>query len=292
MIYRITHVTQYEYADIVPFCQNIVFLTPRSMQGQNCSRHRLTVHPQPATLHRQTDYFGNTKTCLSIDEGHRLLKISATSTVELQPAVLPLLSTSAAWESIRDGLPIDTTPDGLANYQFVFGSPHVSFHEQITEYARQSFADGRPILEAVADFNSRIHGDMAYDPRATTVSTPITEVFESRRGVCQDLAHLMLSGLRSLGLAARYVSGYLRTCTPDGSSGLVGADASHAWVSVYCGDLGWIDVDPTNNIFPSGDHITVAYGRDFSDVCPVLGMFIGGGDHSLRVEVEVAPVSD
>ena len=143
----------------------------------------------------------------------------------------------------------------------------------------------------MADLNSRIHADFSYDPRATTISTPITEVFETRRGVCQDLAHLMLSGLRSLGLAARYVSGYLRTCSPDGPTGLIGADASHAWVSVFCGDMGWIDVDPTNNIFPTSDHITVAYGRDYDDVSPVLGMFIGGGDHTLRVEVEVAPLS-
>ncbi len=289
MKWKISHVTKYEYAELVPFCQNIVYLTPRKTAHQRCFRHRLSVRPHPSTYHRRTDYFGNTAAILSIDRQHRLLKINATSTVEVVPNDLPEQAKSVTWESVRDGLPLDRTATGLNNYQFAFRSPHVPLDEPIADYTRTSFASGRPLIEALADLNNRIHTDFKYDPKATSVSTPISAVFEMRRGVCQDLAHLLLSGLRSLGLAARYVSGYLRTRAAEGQERLVGADASHAWVSVYCGEHGWVDIDPTNNVFASTDHITVAWGRDYSDVCPVAGMYIGGGAHALNVAVDVSP---
>lgn len=290
MKYRITHSTKYAYADTVPFCQNVVYLTPRAHAHQSCSRHRLTIHPHPATSHRRPDYFGNSATLFSIDKGHRTLQITATSSVELQAPALPVPSTTATWESVRDQLPSHVTAAGLANYQFAFRSPHVPFHASLKEYALESFGSGRPILQALEDLNGRIHSDFEYDPKATTVSTPILDVFETRRGVCQDLAHLMLGCLRPLGLAARYVSGYLRTQSAKEKERLTGSDASHAWLSVYCGADGWIDVDPTNNVFPSTEHLTVAWGRDYSDVCPVAGMFIGDGRHRLSVAVDVVAI--
>ena len=290
MKYKVTHKTTYEYAEPVPVCQNIVYLTPRSTPYQTCGRHRLTVRPQPAVNHRRVDYFGNTSHAFTIDKAHRQLQITATSNVELSPRELPKNAATAAWELVRSSLPSDRSPAGLDTYQFAFRSPHVPMLPQITEFAAKSFAPDRPILEALADLNTRIHSEFKYDPQATTVNTPIGEVIEKRRGVCQDLSHLMLGCLRSLGIAARYVSGYLQTHWPEDEVQWVGADASHAWVSVYCGDAGWGDVDPTNNSFPTTEHLTVAWGRDYSDVCPVAGMFVGGGKHQLSVAVEVVCV--
>jgi len=290
MKYRISHTTKYTYADTVPFCRNLVYLTPRNTSRQTCGRHRLTIRPHPATSHRRVDYFGNTATAFSIDKGHRVLQITATSSVELTAPVLPAPNATPGWEQVRDGLPTDATTGGLNDYQFVFRSPHVPFHKPLADYALQSFTSGRTILEALEDLNCRIHSDFEYDQKATNVSTPILEVFQKRRGVCQDMAHLMIGCLRPLGLAARYVSGYLRTHPPTGKPRLTGADASHAWISVYCGRDGWIDVDPTNRVFPSTEHVTIAWGRDYSDVCPVAGMFIGDRRHQLTVAVDVAAV--
>jgi transglutaminase-like putative cysteine protease len=288
--YKVTHTTKYDYDTPVPVCHNIVYLTPRNTELQSCSRHRLTVNPTPATNSKRTDYFGNAVTTFSVANSHRLLQITATSTVVVTPRDLPVADSTMAWEQVRDHLAMDRSAEGLAAYQFAFASPYVPFHPELGEYARRSFVPGRPILAAIRELNTRLHTDVKYDPKATTVSTPIMEVFEHRRGVCQDLAHLMLGCLRTLGLAARYVSGYLRTQPPAGKPRLVGADASHAWISVYGGKAGWIDVDPTNDSFPQSEHITIAWGRDFSDVCPVAGMFIGGGSHKLSVAVDVAPV--
>lgn len=288
MKYRITHTTKYNYDAPVPVCHNVVYLTPRNTESQSCARHRLTVNPVPTTHSKRTDYFGNAVSAFSIATSHRLLQITASSSVTVQPRELPDECSTPAWEVVRDSLGSDRNVEGLATYQFAFPSPHVPLHPELADYSRESFTPGRPILEALRSLNKRLNADVKYDPKATTVSTPIMEVFKHRRGVCQDMAHLMLGGLRTLGLAARYVSGYVRTQPANGKPRLVGGDASHAWLSVYCGDAGWIDVDPTNASFPQIEHITVAWGRDFSDVCPVAGMFIGGGDHQLVVSVDVA----
>lgn len=290
MKYKVTHTTNYSYDAVVPVCHNIVYLTPRSTEYQECTRHRLTVNPAPSANTRRTDYFGNTVSAFSVSTSHRLLQIMATTTVATLPRQLPDDESTPAWEAVRDGLATDRTAEGLATYQYAFPSPHVPFLAEIADYARTSLVAGRPILGCIRDLNARLHADVEYDPRATTVSTPISEVFQLRRGVCQDMAHLMLGCLRANGLAARYVSGYLRTHPPEGKPRLVGADASHAWVSVYCGEAGWIDVDPTNDSFPQEEHICVAWGRDFSDVCPVSGMFVGGGNHHLSVAVKVEPI--
>ncbi len=291
MKYKISHDTTYEYADAVPVCQNLVHLVPRATDYQSCSYHRLTVRPNPATSSRRGDYFGNTATIFSVTQSHRRLQIRASSKVELRPRPVPEPTAAPSWQAVQAQLRGDRTPQGLAAYQFCFRSPHVPLHHELAEYAGASFTADRPLLAAVADLTSRIHTDFTYDPTATTVSTPIMEVFRQRRGVCQDLAHLQIGCLRAVGLAARYVSGYVRTYPAEDKPQLVGADASHAWLSVYCGPAGWIDVDPTNDLFPSAEHITLAWGRDFGDVCPVSGMFVGGGNHQIRVAVEVQAVS-
>jgi transglutaminase-like putative cysteine protease len=218
--------------------------------------------------------------------------VTAVSKVSVAARLPTGYELSPAWEQVRDALAGDTTRAGLDALQFCFPSPHIPVSLAAAEYARASFVPGRPIVEGVMDVTRRINQEFVYDPAATTISTPVDEVIRQRRGVCQDLAHVEIACLRALGLAARYVSGYLRTYPPPGQPRLVGADSSHAWVSVFCGGLGWIDVDPTNNLLPGDEHVTIAWGRDYSDVCPVSGMYLGGGRHSMYVSVDVEPMHE
>jgi transglutaminase-like putative cysteine protease len=294
MKYKVAHETVYTYGDAVPVCQNVLHLTPRDTQRQVCRNHKLTIKPTPATTHRRLDYFGNQVTYISLHDGHRKLTLTALSRVEVRIWRLPREQTPA-WETIRDALPSDRSNTGLEAYQFVFPSPHVDrlwgeLGNQLAAYALESFTPNRPIMDAALELTARIHHDFNYDANATTVHTPLEEVFKLRHGVCQDLAHVEIGCLRAIGLAARYVSGYLLTHPPPGRPRLVGADASHAWIGLYCGSAGWIDFDATNNLIPSDEHITIAWGRDYSDVCPVSGVFVGGGASSLSVSVDVAPV--
>lgn len=293
MRYRVTHETAYAYSDAVPVCQNVVHLTPRDTPRQFCRNHKLSIKPAPAITLRRLDYFGNQVTYFSLHEGHRRLTLTAQSRVEVRPYRLPT-EPSPSWEDVRTQITHDRSITGLDAYQFVFPSPHVDrvwgdFGAELADYAGESFLPGRPIFEAARELTTRVHTDFRYDAAATTVHTPVEEVFRLRHGVCQDLAHVQIAFFRSLGLAARYVSGYLLTHPPPGRPRLVGADASHAWVSVFCGPLGWVDFDPTNDLIPSEEHITIAWGRDYSDVCPVSGVYVGGGASSLFVSVDVTP---
>ena len=292
MKYQINHTTTYEYHESVATCQNIVHLAPRAVPRQTCQHHRLLVRPTPRSLSRRMDYFGNPVTYFSIDEGHRKLTITSATRVDVRALRLPELGETPPWEAIRDALPLDRGAQAVNNFQFCFDSPHVAHDPELAAYAAASFTAGRPILEAAAELTARIHADFTYDRQATTVHTPLSEVFANRRGVCQDLAHVEIGCLRSLGLAARYTSGYLRTLPPPGKPRLVGADASHAWVGVFCGPLGWIDVDPTNDALVDTHHVTVAWGRDYSDVCPINGVFIGGGAHVMTVSADVEPLDE
>lgn len=290
MRYKISHTTTYEYSDVVPVCQNITHLIPRNDARQRCTYQRLIVKPTPVAINRHLDYFGNPEQNFSIHESHRALRITAMSKVNVQALTLPPPDNSPAWEQVRNTVAAARTSSDLDAYQFCFDSPHVTRVSELADYVRQSFLPFRPIIEAAVDLNARIHGDFTYDQKATDVSTPWQVVFQNRRGVCQDLAHVAIACLRSIGLPARYVSGYLRTLPPPGRPRLVGADASHAWISVYCGELGWIDLDPTNNLVASEDHITLAWGRDYGDVAPVRGVFVGGGGHQILVSVDVTPM--
>lgn len=285
MNFRITHTSSYHYGDPVSISHHALRLTPRALPHQNCRQCDIQVSPTPAVLRTRTDYFGNQLTFVTVQDPHEKLIVTATSEVEVLPLPAIDVHTTPAWEAVRDELPADRA------YEYVFDSTHVRANEKLAGYAAPSFPAGRPFLEAVLDLTGRIHKDFTFDPKATTVATPLEKVFAHRRGVCQDFAHLETGCLRSLGLAARYVSGYLQTVPPPGKPRLVGADMSHAWVGVYCPGIGWIDVDPTNNLLVSTSHVTLAWGRDYGSVSPIRGVIVGGGEHSLQVSVDVAPLN-
>lgn len=296
MQYRITHTTKYAYSESVPVCHNKVHLAPRSMPNQRCTDFRLLVIPEPSEIESSRDYFGNQVDYFSLVHAHRGLAVTAISSIVVAEEPLKQLpEDSPSWEEVVEGiqsLPAENVIDSEIETQLLaYGSDYAKPQKQFAEYASVSFLPGRPIVEAAQDLTRRIYEEFEYDPRTTNVSTPVAQVLAQKSGVCQDFAHLQIACLRSLGLSARYVSGYLRTLPPEGKPRLVGADASHAWLSVYCGELGWVDFDPTNNVIPNTDHITLAYGRDYNDVCPIQGVFVGGGDHSMSVSVDVEELS-
>jgi transglutaminase-like putative cysteine protease len=247
--------------------------------------------PEPGVYSQHVDFFGNTVTFFAVQEPHRALTVTARSTVEVTPHAGLSPDHTPAWETVRDTLRHDRSTVGLEAYQYLFDSPHITCSARLRHYAAASFRPGQPLFAAVLDLTRRIHTDFTYDPQATSVCTPVHDVLRARRGVCQDFAQVQIGCLRSLGLAARYVSGYLVTHPPPGEPRLVGADASHAWVSVYCPGYGWLDADPTNNVRPAERHITVALGRDYSDVSPIKGVCLGGGQHTMQVAVDVVPVA-
>jgi len=292
MKYKVVHTTKYQYSEIAPVCHNLVHLTPRRTARQRPQEYRLVISPEPAHVTSRQDYFGNESSYFSIHLSHQALSVTASSLVTLTSMERLNPAESPAWETIRDELPAVNSPELLNAFQFVFDSPCVKTFPDLTAYAAESFAAGRPVLEAVAELNRRLYRDFRYDAKATSVTTPVHEVFDHRHGVCQDFAHVAIGCLRSLGLSARYVSGYLRTIPPPGKPRLVGADASHAWFAVYAGPLGWIDFDPTNNLVVDTDHITLAWGRDYSDVAPVRGVFVGSGQHTMTVSVDVEPLEE
>jgi len=292
MTYRVTHTTTYVYSEPVTLCHNLVHLTPRDTPYQTTRHPQLLVSPLPAVSKARTDFFGNHAQFFTVQEPHQKLAVTARSITQVTQFVPPAADATPPWEQVRATLEGDRSPQGLAAYQFAFDSPYIRTSPDLAAYAEPSFAAGRPLLDAVLDLTRRIHEDFRYDHTATTLATPIHEVLRVRRGVCQDFAHLQIGCLRSLGLAARYVSGYLLTNPPPGQQRLVGADASHAWLSVFCPGSGWIDVDPTNNLIPSQKHITLAWGRDYDDVSPIKGVILGGGEHAVAVGVDVVVVND
>ena len=280
---RAHHTTTYLYSDSVSVCHTEVHLTPRSARNQHLVEHQLSIIPEPGQTFPRKDYFGNDVTFFCIHEPHRSLTITASSLVEIE-GTLPLEpSLTPAWEQARGEVWRNTERHAMEEYQFVFESPRISLRPQFAAYAAPSFTRERPLLDAAMDLCHRVYREFKYDTRATTVSTPVEQVFQSRRGVCQDFAHFTIACLRSLGLAARYVSGYLR------SRSLIGGEASHAWVSVFCPGFGWLDFDPTNDVLVNGNHITLSWGRDYSDVPPVQGVALGGGEHVINVSVNVKP---
>lgn len=289
--YKIRHDTRYMYTEPVSLCQNVAHLKPRECSYQRARDSILRITPKPAVSEDRPDYFGNPATYFTVQEPHRALAIQVVHRITVDPPTPPDPASTAPWESIRDGLKTDRSPAALDAYQFVFASPFAAGSPPFADYAAKSFPPERPVLEAVLDLTKRIHKEFQYDPRATTVATPIADVLKNRRGVCQDFAHLQIACLRSLGLAARYVSGYISTLPPPGRPRLVGTDATHAWVSVYCGEHGWIDIDPTNDTIPGDRHILLAWGRDYDDVSPVKGVILGGGQHTVTVSVDVEAVN-
>jgi len=289
MKYRVTHTTEFQYDAPVGLCYNEARLLPRDLPYQKVLSAALKIDPVPSDRYERLDYFGNKTTFFSIQQPHDRLLVAATSEVEVETveSSLFLNADSLPWESVRDRLRKERTDNIVEASQFVLDSAMVAVDNSLTEYAKTSFRPGRFLGEAVNDLMQRIFREFKYDPEFSTIATPLKEVMEHRSGVCQDFAHLAIGCLRSQGLAARYVSGYIETDTPPGKERLVGADASHAWFSVYHPEAGWLNFDPTNNQIPGNRHVTVAWGRDFADVTPLKGLAFGGGEHELKVSVDV-----
>jgi len=284
--YTIVHETLYSYESPVVLSQQLLHLTPRALDFQSMAAHRIEVEPAPAESSAREDYFGNPVMQIMLAAPHATLTVRAVSSIDVAARAAP--QATGPWEQARDRLRQGGGEALLEPMQFVFESPHVDFFRDLTAYAEPSFGKGRGVLDAVLDLTRRIHADFKFDPKATSVSTPLREVLAKRRGVCQDFAHFMIGCLRSAGLPARYVSGYILTRPPPGKPRLIGADASHAWVSVWTG-AAWVDLDPTNNMLVGEQHITLAWGRDFSDVTPMRGVILGGGEQELAVHVTVTP---
>ncbi|MBL8382516.1 MAG: transglutaminase family protein [Burkholderiales bacterium] len=294
----VIHETLYRYAAPVLQSRQLLHLTPRALPHQRVVTHRIRIEPAPAEQGEGDDFFGNRIVRALIGAPHRALEIHAASVVDVGPRGDPQdLRTPPDLARLRAALAAPADAATLEAARFAFESPHVPFDPAVRTYAAPSFAGRAPLPEALADLSRRIHRDFEFDPAATTVATPLAEVIALRRGVCQDFAHLMIGCVRAQGLAARYVSGYLLTAPPPGQARLIGSDASHAWVAVYCpGADGqgahWLEFDPTNDCRAGTGHVTLGWGRDFSDVTPTRGVLLGGGTQTLEVRVTVTPAPD
>ncbi len=317
MKYRITHSTVYQYSQLVGLCQNEARLQPRNFWRQQCHSCRFDISPEPSDFNERFDFFGNRVTYFAVQQAHQRLVVTATSDVTVFPRKSSDdLANKLSWEHVRDQLqaaPGKIQQQSQSQQQSFFGStqeqsqhqpqylndelldtklylldsPMVISGPELADYAQSSFKPGRPLVQAVADLMQRIYQDFTYDPSFTTIATPLSDVMHFRRGVCQDFAHLAIGCLRAMGLAARYVSGYVETQPEPGTQRLIGADASHAWFAVYVPGSGWLEFDPTNNKLPFDQHITLAWGRDYTDVTPLKGIAFGGGPHTLSVSVDV-----
>jgi transglutaminase-like putative cysteine protease len=290
MDYEVIHKTIYQYSEPVTVSQHAARLTPRTLAGQAVRDFRICVHPQPEVLSERTDYFGNTLIVFGIRELHQRMEVEARSRVEVLAQTPPVPALSPVWSEVAASFRDPVLPEKVEPYEFCLDSPMVRTSRVLADWARVSFPERMPLLQGVADLTRRIYSEFAFDPKATEVATPLEEAWEKRHGVCQDFAHIAIASLRSLGLAARYVSGYLRTIPPPGQPRLQGVDASHAWVAVFCPLNGWVEFDPTNNLIPAEGHVRVAVGRDYSDVSPLSGVLTGGGEHVVGVSVDVIPL--
>jgi transglutaminase-like putative cysteine protease len=301
--YRITHSTLYQYSQLVGLCQNEARLQPRDFWRQQCLSCRFDISPEPSDFNERIDFFGNHVAYFAIQQAHQRLMVTVISEVTVFPRQSQDdLANSLTWEQVRSQLqelaPMQTQLQSQTQQQnhaddlldaklYLLDSPMVIASPELADYAQSSFQPDRPLVQAVADLMQRIHVDFTYDPSFTTIATPLSDVLHFRRGVCQDFAHLAIGCLRSMGIAARYVSGYVETQPKPGKQRLVGTDASHAWFAVYVPDAGWLEFDPTNNKQPFDQHITLAWGRDYTDVTPLKGIAFGGGHHTLSVSVDV-----
>jgi transglutaminase-like putative cysteine protease len=288
MKYQVTHQTHYIYRESVSLCHSEARLFFRHFPGQNCLQSNLTIDPSPDTYREREDFFGNRVGYFAIQRPHSQLKVTATSIVNrnIEQMAQPELFGLMSWEFIRDAF-MHRQPDLLEARPFVLDSPLVAASPEMEVYARPSFQSRYSLFEAAYHLMERIHDDFDFVPGFTNVTTPLAEVMKQRKGVCQDFAHVAIGCLRSMGLAARYVSGYLETIPPPGQEPLTGTDASHAWFSVYIPGMGWVDFDPTNRQIPGNHHLVVAWGRDYSDVVPLRGVIFSSGGQRLSVGVEV-----
>ncbi len=287
MQYDISHITRYQHGDVASLSHNELFLTPRQTPVQNCVKSRITLSPEPSTFSQRVDFFGNTVTITTIQGPHTTLAITAQSQVVLTPKPPIPPEQTPPWDQVKTMIWQHATPEAMEAFQFMFASPMIPVDKKFAAWVQDLFQPGVPVLKAAMAVTDRIFTQFKYDPAATTTTTTVDAAFDMKRGVCQDFAHIEIACLRAMGLAARYVSGYLHTLPPPGKEKLVGADASHAWLSIYIPGMGWVDLDPTNNLIPTDQHLTLAWGRDYSDVTPVKGTVLGGGKHQLSVSVDV-----
>ena len=290
MEYRVRHRTTYRYLQEVSHSWHLAHLRPRTTPLQAVHDSSISLSLEPATRVAREDYFQNPCEWFSIDQPHTHLEVLAESRVTVQAAPMRVSRDSLSWEEVR--LRLESTQDEEERdaVQYLFDSPMTKYHSDIADYGEVSFPPTRPVLAGAMELMNRIHQDFRYDTTVTDVTTPVDRVFEIRAGVCQDLAHVGIAALRAMGLAARYVSGYLLTQPPPGKPRLLGADASHAWFSVWAPPFGWVDLDPTNDIPVGESHVTAAWGREYGDVAPVAGIILGGHDHVVDVGVDVIPV--
>lgn len=293
MKYKIKHTTRYQYSETVSLCQNQARLSPLSNSFQTCLSNRITTEPAADYIDSYNDYFANQVHVFEISTQHDVLIVTAESLVELNPRPqVNLFSRQETWESVVLKLQNPMNRDLLAAAEYTLASTYTPIDDDIRQYAQTSFTPGREIISATDELMARIFNDFKYESGFTTISTPLSEVFAHKKGVCQDFAHFALACIRSIGLAGRYVSGYLETIPPEGQVKLEGADATHAWFAIYVPDNGWIEFDPTNNVMPDNQHVTLAVGRDFADVTPLKGIVFGGGMHQLSVAVDMLRQGD
>jgi transglutaminase-like putative cysteine protease len=285
--YRINHQTEYFYADRVPLCHNVIRLRPRDTAFQTCERSELSILPVPADQREHLDYFGNHAIWIAVQEPHHSLKIEMTSEVNVNSCTLPADLTGPAWDQVPSLISNGLDPTILAAREYTFDSPYITRCAELAAYAKPDFPPGAPLVTCIMNLTHRIFDEFIFDTDATTIGTPLLEILHHHHGVCQDFAHLQIGCMRSLGLPARYISGYLVTKPPPGQRRLIGADASHAWISAYIPNFGWLDFDPTNDTMPNDQHITIGWARDYDDLSPVKGVTIGGHRHSLEFSVDV-----
>lgn len=288
MKYTIQHKTSYTYLEPVSLCHNIARLVPRNTREQQCRNTRIEITPAPDRINQYEDFFGNKVIYFSIEKEHWELTVNMTSEVErnVDGQMRLQVFRNASLEEVRKELS-ELKPDALDIKQYIFETPMTALDDDILKYASVSFIPGRSVFEAAEELTKRIYTDFEYKPGHTTIATPLSVVMQERKGVCQDFAHLAIACLRSVGLAARYVSGYIETRSPEGVEKLIGIDASHAWFSIYITDMGWTDFDPTNNCLVSDQHITIGWGRDYADIAPLEGIILSSGSHELTVSVDV-----
>ncbi|TXR54208.1 transglutaminase family protein [Reinekea thalattae] len=295
MKYQVRHLTQYDYSAPVSLCYNRAHLIPRDTQTQHCLDHQIKITPEPAYQRGGKDYFENFTLYFSIEEPHSTLAIEVISDIERRPIDtsqwLPFQELTCG--QLRQTLSQADSPELRLAQEYLFDSTHIHRSPLLQQYCEDIFADDRPVIAALQQLTEKIFHEFTFDASATNVATPIEQVLQQRSGVCQDFAHLAIGCLRSVGIPARYISGYLETLPPPGEEKLVGADASHAWFAAFIPELGWLEFDPTNNILPDEQHLTTAWGRDYADVTPLQGVIFDGGDSQyMSVSVDVKRLDD
>ncbi|MGQ7946424.1 transglutaminase family protein [Flavobacterium sp. WC2509] len=289
MKYKLKHQTLYTYVNEVHNYQSILCLQPQNSTKQTCTNFKIEIEPKPSKIYSRVDYFGNTQHYFSLHQSHKSLKVTVSSEIEVLENVTQLTLNTITCEEARLKFTTDRALK-IEVLQYQLPSQFITWDEEIVAFAESCLLPNTPLFEAVLNLIKKIYTEFQFKSGSTNVNTPIKTVLKERRGVCQDFSHLAIASLRSVGIPARYVSGYIETLPPIGKPKLEGSDASHAWISVYIPEMGWCEFDPTNNMIPQQRHIVTAYGRDFADVSPLKGIIFSSGDHKVKVEVDVIPL--